>query len=327
MKKRIVSLLIAATALGATFAACAKEESPLPEFYTVTFFMPDGTEQKVRVEKGGNLYSDQIPVLEIEGDTGAKWSRTQFDNIESDIIVTVDNTNAKPIDYTVTYTVGDGVTLPEGVSATATVTYDAPYTLVEPDVPEGTYFWYWYSGEGENAKPFGISGTWKTAENVTLAARYEERPEGKVAVRFEPGNGEAPVYEWVNEGGAYEGELPAVPEIPGYDVAWNKTKEELVNLTEDVTVSLVKTPKKYTLTLDVSSLQGATIETTSVEVTYNEIPVIPTPVVPATSDYDFAGWKIEGTDVWILANMPYTYTENKTLVAQWKEREVWTDFY
>lgn len=327
MKKRIVSLLMAATALGAMFAACAKDETALPEFCTVTFVMPDGTEQKVRVEKGGSLYSDQIPVLEVEGYTGVKWNRTQFDKIEGDIVVTVDNTDRKPIDYTVTYTVGDEVTLPEGASSTATVTYDAPYTLVTPNVPAGKYFWYWYSVEGESTTPFGISGTWKTARNVTLSARYEDRQQGKFAVRFEKNDGSEPIIVWVNEGLSFEETMPAVPEIPGYDVAWSKTKEDLVNLTEDVTVSLVKTPKKYTLTLDVSTMQGATIEKKTVEVKFNEIPVIPTPVLPAESDYVFAGWKIKNTDNWLLSDEPYTHPENLTLVAQWKDGGFWTDFY
>ncbi|MGN1052485.1 MAG: hypothetical protein ACI4SH_03745, partial [Candidatus Scatosoma sp.] len=178
-----------------------------------------------------------------------------------------------------------------------------------------------------SAKPIGNTGTWKTAQNVTLSAHYADREQGKVAVRFEMGENTEPVIKWVGEGLSFEEELPAVPEIPGYDVAWNKTKEDLVNLTEDVTVSLVKTPKKYTLTLDVSTMQGATIETTTVEVTYNELPVIPTPVLPAASDYAFAGWKIKGTDTWFSKDVPYTYTEGKTLVAQWKESGEWTDFY
>ena len=156
MKKKLLSLLLAATALFVTFSSCAKDEIALPQYCTVTFIMPDGTEQKVRVEKGGYLNSDQIPALEIEGYTGVKWSRTQFDNIQSDITVMVDNTNKTPNKYTVTYTVGDGVTLPDGESATTTVTYDAPYTLVTPNVPEGKYFWYWYSGSADNKKSFDI---------------------------------------------------------------------------------------------------------------------------------------------------------------------------
>ena len=112
--------------------------------------------------------------------------------------------------------------------------------------------------------------------------------------------------------------MPELPEIPGYIVAsWNKTKEELVNLTEDVVVYPVKTPEKYTLTLDISALAEATIETTSVKVTYNEIPVIPTPVLPAASDYAFSGWKIQGSDEWFNADSPYTYTRDITLVAQY----------
>lgn len=323
MIKRMMSLLLSAAALGAAFAACAKNDVTLPDLCTVTFIMPDGTERKVKVEKGGSLYSHQIPVLEIEGYTGAKWSRTQFDKIESDTVVTVDETNMKPNEYSVTYTVGDGVTLPEGASAAETVTYDAPYTLVTPDVPAGYYFWYWYSVADDALNPFGISGTWKTAQSVTLYARCEERPEGKVAVRFEKENGEDPVIEWVGKGQSFENALPELPEIPGYIVAsWNKTKEELVNLTEDVVVYPVRTPEKYTLTLDLG-LSGATIEKTSVEVTFNEIPVIPIPV-PPSSNYEFEGWKIKDTDKKFNPNLPYTYTEGKTLVAQWGE---YTAFY
>ena len=319
MKKRIVSLLMAATALGAMFAACAKDEPALPEFCTVTFVMPDGTEQKVRVEKGGSLYSDQIPVLEVEGYTGvAKWDRTQFDNIQSDITVNVDKTNLTPNEYTVTYSIGDDVSLPDGVNTTFKVKYDSEYVLDIPILPEDNYFWYWYSGAGDNKKVFGMTGTWKTAGDVTLFARYEERPEGKVAVRFEKGDGSEPIIVWVKEGLSFEETMPAATEIPGYDVAWSKTKEDLVNLTEDVTVSLVKTPKKYTLTLDVSTMQGATIEKTTVEVTFNEIPVLPIPV-PPSSTYEFEGWKIKNSGEKFNANKPYTYTDNITLVAQWGE--------
>lgn len=51
MKKRFMSLLLAAAALFVTFTACAKDEIVLPQYCTVTFIMPDGSEQTVRVEK------------------------------------------------------------------------------------------------------------------------------------------------------------------------------------------------------------------------------------------------------------------------------------
>ena len=325
MKKKLLSLLLSAAALFVTFTACAKDEIVLPQYCTVTFILPDGTEQKVRVEKGGHLNSDQIPTIgEIEGYTGvAKWDRTQFDVIQSDITVNVDKTNLTPIEYTVTYSVEGEVALPEGVESTFKVKYDSTYTLATPVVDEGYYFWYWYSGTEENQKRFGITGTWKTTENVTLFARYEKRPEGKVAVRFEMENGAEPVVEWVEKNGSFNKDLPAVPVIPGYDIAWGKTKEELVNLTQDVVITPVKTPKKYTLTLELN-LSGAKIQTTTVEVKYNEIPVIPTPEDPS-GEYTFSRWKIKGTNTVFFPNQPYTYTEDITLVAQWDGS--WTGFY
>lgn len=148
-------------------------------------------------------------------------------------------------------------------------------------------------------------------------------------VKFIGANGTEPIVGWVNAGEDYTEDLPALPEIEGYDVAWSKGKDELKNITADIEVTLVTTPKTYTVTLDIATLKGATLDGgMSLTATYGKALTLPVPSAPKNSDYEFVGWKIKDKDLIFTSGTAYGYTEDITLVAQWKETDgSWTDFY
>ena len=322
MKKERIALLAAVLALGMIFAGCGKKDNgDVTQYCTVTFIMPDGTKETRRVKKGESL--TDYPELKIEGYT-ATWDG-EFSNIDEDRVISKYTKTANK--YTVTYVTDDGVSLPGGVKETLTVTYDATYTLAVPNVPDGKYFWYWHYGEEKT--PVNPQGTWKIAKNVSLSARCEDRMQNKFMVKFIGANGTEPIVRWVSAGEDYTEDMPALPEIEGYDVTWSKGKDVLKNITADIEVTLVTTPKTYTVTLDISTLKGATLDGgTSLTATYGKALTVPVPSVPKNSDYEFVGWKIKDKDLIFTSGTAYGYTEDITLVAQWKETDgSWTDFY
>ena len=207
MRKRILSVALCVTALGAlTFAAC--RQSDLPDvYYTVSFVMPDGSVKDVTVKKGDSLRSEQIPAIEIEGYEGAKWSRELFDNITENLRVVVDKSQMKAIEYTVKYDTDGGEALAE-----SKVTYDAEYTLREPVAPDGKYFYYWYNVDDpclKNDYPaddykanVALTGVWKIAgENKTVNLKAAYKNDEGIMVTFMQ-TGQAPQQLKIEKGKA-----------------------------------------------------------------------------------------------------------------------------
>lgn len=320
MRKRFASILLGIVATGTImgFSACANDKKAEDTYYTVTFVMPGGTSETRKVKAGESL--TDLPALHIEGYT-AVWEGN-FTDIQSDLTITKYKATAN--EYTVTYTTDENVTLQEGTEKTLTVTYDAAYTLATPTLPEGKYFWYWYYGE--NQTPVNTQGdAWKIAQDITLTARYDDRVQDAYMVKFIGLNGTEPIIKWVKNGADYAEEMPALPEVAGYTAAWNKSADELKNITADTEVALVLTPKTYTVTLDLN-LKGASVESTSLTATYKAVLTLPTPTAPSASEKVFVGWKVKDTEKTFISGAIYEYTADITLVAQWKGEE-WTKFY
>lgn len=106
-------------------------------------------------------------------------------------------------------------------------------------------------------------------------------------------------------------DLPVVPKKKGYEGTWNIT--DLSNITRDITVSAVYTPKTYMLTFDYDGV----ILSDSIKnkaVTYNAaIGVLPE---PKREGFVFEGWQIDGKA--ITSAGVWSVDRDKTAVGQWR---------
>lgn len=359
MKKHIVSVALSILALGAIAAGCAKKDDTPDIFYTVTFVMPDGTTKDVTVKKGGSLSSEEIPAIEIEGYEGAKWSKSIFDNITSDIRVTVDKTDMKAIEYVVKYNVDGGTPLADGK-----VTYDAEYTLAEPTPPEGKEFSYWYNVDDlclKNDDPsddykanVALTGVWKIAgknedKTINLKAVYEDKKAETVTVSFVQTGQKTQTIEVVKGQKITKEQWDSitVAQDPGYEkFEWDFDYENTV-INEATQISLkAAVAKTFKITYDLGGedailyvKENQQAESNEQSVKYLENVVAYKPV-PNGKYRVFVGWKVSGEDKAFANNQQYAYAKDITLVAQWRdmtdeekkevekeEEKNWTGFY
>ncbi|MBR2968661.1 MAG: InlB B-repeat-containing protein [Clostridia bacterium] len=132
--------------------------------------------------------------------------------------------------------------------------------------------------------------------------------------------GQKDIVVTVERGGDVEN-VPTPKSVKGYTVEWNY--KVLSGIKNNLTVTAVKTPNTYTVTLDENG-DGQSV--TEVQVVYDSKLNLPT---PSRAHYVFAGWMIKDTSV-ILNDERYTYAEDLTLVAVWgidDRDEFWSNGY
>lgn len=359
MKKRIAIIALSVFALGAIAAGCAaKNGDKTPNYedtvYTITFVMPDGTTQERKLKKGAVLNSEDLPVIEIEGYEGAKWSQRQFDNVTGDLRITVDKTDMKAIQYTVNYDIGDGTTL-----AADKITYNTEYVLKTPVAPEGYIFYTWRNIDHpclKNEDPsdddqanVALKGVWKTAganKTVNLKAVYDKADVQKITVTFVQ-TGQSVQTLQIEKGqkitAAQLAEI-TIAQDEGYETFEWDFDFENTPITETVQINLKKPqPKTFTITYDLGGASGARlcdkngndVTKTTQSAQYLENIAI-CRAVSTDKNKVFMGWKVAGEDVVFANNQQYTFKKDITLVAQWRDKTQeekdeeegeWTGFY
>jgi hypothetical protein len=204
--------------------------------------------------------------------------------------------------YTVTYDANGGTV----ESETLPVTYDSAYELATP-VYEGHIFLGWtYNGNVVS------SAVWNIAENVTLVANWQEVIPNTYTISFVQ-DGQPIKTVTVEEGEACpESEIPAPAEKTGYIVAWEE--KDLSNITENITVNAVETPKTYNVTLEIGE---GTLTSTTFTVSYDEDYILP--VATPKLGYELVGWQRNGEE---FANRGKWNVdeENIVLVAVYKAK-------
>lgn len=164
MKKLGYILLLIVLCFGMCigFSACGKDEGPTT--YTITF-REEGQEDIVKViEEGKDLPIEEIPVVKgsKEGYVIA-WDVTDFTNITEDIVV---NAVATPISYKLTINANGG-----SVGAiNMFIDFDSQYQVPTPTRKGYTFIGWKIQGKDES---FPASGTWTTAKDVTIQAKWQ----------------------------------------------------------------------------------------------------------------------------------------------------------
>ena len=119
-----------------------------------------------------------------------------------------------------------------------------------------------------------------------------------------------------------EGEdLTDIPELPteaGFTFSWSVT--DFTNVSDNMTVTLVKTANNYTITYNLEGLEDVEIENLTTQVTYGETFTLEEP----TRDcYVFEGWyDADGNKV---ESGVYNVADNITLTAVWSEDGSWSE--
>ncbi len=120
-------------------------------------------------------------------------------------------------------------------------------------------------------------------------------------------DGRAPVVKEVEEGADLT-DIPAPEAKTGYDVQWERTVFE--DVSRNMTVWAVETPKRYTVTFDAN---GGAVATATKEVTYDAIPAsFP---VPTYAGYDFVCWQYD--EVVVSDGVAWRIANDVTLTAKW----------
>lgn len=301
------------TGLIAPWTSAENTDSSLEEeeekTYTITF-QQIGFEDVVKEVKEGETLTD-IPEPQPQTGYTVVWEEVNLANVQENLIV---NAVETPNTYTVTYNTNGGTLS----SLTQEVTFDSEVILATP-TREGYDFTGW-TCEGKSV----TDGKWKIAQDVTLDAQYVEIVPEYVTVTFNKA-GEDPVSVELLKGQSLDAsDYPVLEQKTGYIIAWDKTLEELTNLTENVTVTAVERAKTYTIILNTN---GGTLESTTYTVTYGEkysLPV-PTRLPEGATNYSFTGWtyngeKVSRTGVWTLDE------DGREYVATWTTDE-WSGWY
>ena len=113
-------------------------------------------------------------------------------------------------------------------------------------------------------------------------------------------------------------DIPVLPERVGYDAAWDVT--DFSNVSSDLTVNAVYTPKTFTIHYDLGECPDATITALTQEVAYaTEYQLyVPSSLEDAVYDYQFVKWVKTGTQE-EFSNGTYEYTDDVFLTAVWEK--------
>ncbi len=284
----LVSGLIAAG--GCTLGGGASSD----KFYTVTF-VQDGYEAVTRTVKEGTALVDVPTPQPVEGYT-VVWENVDVSNVTTDLTI---EAVATANDYLITYQVSeaDGETL-DG-ELTQTVTYDAAYELATP-TKENYDFLAWKA----NDQILSQTGTWNIASDVTLVPTWKV---SSYTIVFSQTDG-TEVVRLVDFGSTLPAEeIPTPIPVDGYDVAWSIT--DFSTVTGNTNVTVVKTPKQYTVSYQLEN--GETLDSDTFE--YNSTYELK---LPTKDGYTFRYWKdAKGTP--IPPTGTWNYLNNLELTAEW----------
>ena len=250
--------------------------------YTVTFVQDGKTVKEIEVKEGGSVAEADIPELATKTGYAVEWEKVDLSNITADLEVkAVETANT----YTITFDMNGGDAIDP-----LTVTFDSNVTLPKP-TRDGYKFNYWLDAEGKIVD----SGKWTIADNITLKADWQQEQANTYTITFKTAEGTTLYTRTVTEGET----LTDIPEhtMVGYDCAWNVT--DFSNITANMDVTLVATPKTYTITYDVGEGTIVSGEATQT-VTYNASFSLNAPTAERAG-YTFGGWQAP-------ANMPMTVT-------------------
>lgn len=313
--RKFLSIILSAAGI-LCLSACNKSETSASisnvSTYTVTFVQPGQSDIVKTVEEGGTL--TEIPeVKKVTGYT-VTWEEKALTDIKSDITV---NAIKTPNKYTVTYDANGGILF----AASDIFTYDAEYTLKTPEREDYTFV-CWKKGSVSMA----LTGTWKTAENVTLTAAWEKEVSETYTITFIQ-EGQADVIKTIDKGEILT-DIPEPVSVPGYEIIWDRT--DFTGIMNNTTVTAIATAQTYTITYDLGILKndgGVNIAATTQQVTYDTEYNL---FKPMCKGYFFKEWRIEGTET-RFENGTYKNTGDITLVALWEEdiesERWWTKFY
>ncbi len=272
------------------------ESSPeeVEEKVTVTFTQSGEVDKTIELTKGEGLSEEDIPAFAEKVGYTVAWDLEGVDltNIQEDITINaIETANT----YTITYDAGNG----EVEVATKEVAYDSNVTHPVPVLAD----WEFVSWTYEDVAV--LDGVWKIASDVTLVAQWtDQRP--SYTVTFVQGTEAKSVTVKKGESVAAE-DVPALIEIPGYSVAWDKT--DYSNIQSNMTVTAQYTANTYVVTYDAD---GFDIDGTSIEVVYGSAYSL---AVLEKEGYNFLGWSYAGS-VYTSGNT-WNIAGNVTLTPSW----------
>lgn len=212
--------------------------------------------------------------------SSGKW------NIAADVTLRANWSENPPVEVTVTFDLNGGEFVNADTSSTARYTVGQYYSLPSA-TKSGYYFVSWKNGDEYLVN----EGTWTIETDVTLVAEYGE----KIKVIFKQDGYDDVVREVVP--GQSLTSVPTPKPVKGYDVAWNVTNFK--NITESMTVTVVKSPKEYTATFKYQDQ----IDTMRVE--YGASFKFPIETI---------AWKREGAMENLSGTVAYEYDDNVTFV-------------
>lgn len=305
MKKKFIkffALILCALTCFALFCACG---SCRKKIYSISFEQPGYEAVVLYVEEGGTLDKSKVPnpIQDKEGYT-IKWKRTNIVDVQGDIRVGIVES---PNKYTISYFLAGG-TFSEGTDATQTVTYDSSYSLPTPTRQNYDFVCWKY-----NDTAVAMTGTWKTAQDVTFVAEWLQVG---CTIAFVQ-SGQETIYINLELGETLDPSLiPTPAPEPGYEVAWSQTTFE--NVQNNIIVTTVKTPKVFNCVC--RNYVGASASTK--KYTYAASYTLPRP--NDRDGYRFLGYKIVGgTYDGTMLDMQgvWLYAEDVEIVGVWEEGE------
>lgn len=305
MKNKIITVVLTVLAC-VTFASCgvfvdstsgSNSDSSVTDTSTVTItFKQEGKADIVKTLEKGDTLSD-VPTPDSKTGYTVTWNRTDFTNIQSNITVTAQYSANT---YTVTYE-ADGFAID---GTTTTLTYDALCTSLDMSLTKEDYT---FLGWSYKATTYTQTSVWDVADNVTLTASWVGKDQAVITFT----NTDGSTITKKVEKGATLTDIPTPKAETGYTVAWNRT--DFTNITENITVTAVKTAKQYTVTLNPN---GGTLSTKSFTIKYGEAYSLKAPM--HNGSYMFIAWtylqqEIPSNGVWNIDEEDGTIQ----LVAAW----------
>ncbi len=258
-------------------------ETPKP-FFTLTFKQKNTDDVNIKVYEDEVLDKSQIPQLLSVSGYDVSWDVADLNLIKNDKTI---NAVYTPKTYKIYYSNIEGVkNLNEisfdGENYYQEVTFNASYNLFAPQ-KEGFEFLYWTYND--NPKISGAN--WDIANDVMLKAVWGEG----ISVSFICDGQLVKTILLLSGEDVEESDIPLPIEKDGYDTYWNKTANELKNITESLVVYLVEIPKTYTIIYNIPQFSY----TFSGSITYGEHYVLDFPDLSKFgNNFKFSCWLYKG---------------------------------
>lgn len=113
-------------------------------------------------------------------------------------------------------------------------------------------------------------------------------------------------------------DIPEPKAVEGYDVAWEDV--DLSKITQNLTVTAVRTPKNYVITYDLGVCkedENVSIESDKMEVTYDSSYTL---YIPSCKGYAFCGWTLSTEEpITYFEDGIYETAKDITLIAVWEK--------